>query len=507
MACYETATFNTTTCQWDVTGTQPVQPTLACYETATFNTTTCQWDVTGTQPVQPTLACYETATFNTTTCQWDVTGTPIAVPIIGNVTQPNCSETIGSFIITNYDENYAYLITPSTGVSMDGGLVTAPIGTYVVVASLNGCNSSASTEVTIATIPDNIPPVFDQSAPADLEVSCSNIPPIDVLTATDNCGPVDVISNEEIVNGDCPNRYLIVRTWSVTDGINQPVVLTQLITVVDNEAPELSSSLELEMSVTCSEIPEAIEPSFTDNCSGVISVEFEETQSNIIDNTYVITRTWTATDACNNSTPVSQIINVTIEAEVVDTINDQDRCNRAIEDQIDLVTLLPNETPEGGSWEFNNLSGITGTTFNPIGVTAGDYVVSYIYNDGSACPKMININLTVIALCGVLDCQTIEVHNAFTPNGDQVNEHFQIDNIDQECHLPNRVEIYNRWGVLVYEADNYDNNTKKFTGVSEGRVTVDKNAELPTGTYFYIIQYNDGNGKVVSESKYLYLTR
>ena len=29
----------------------PVQPTLACYETATFNNTTCSWDVTGTQPV------------------------------------------------------------------------------------------------------------------------------------------------------------------------------------------------------------------------------------------------------------------------------------------------------------------------------------------------------------------------------------------------------------------------------------------------------------------------
>ncbi|PZO27428.1 MAG: hypothetical protein DCF13_11495, partial [Flavobacteriaceae bacterium] len=62
LACYETATFNTTSCQWDVTGTQPAQPTLACYETATFNTTSCQWDVTGTQPAQPTLACYETAT-------------------------------------------------------------------------------------------------------------------------------------------------------------------------------------------------------------------------------------------------------------------------------------------------------------------------------------------------------------------------------------------------------------------------------------------------------------
>ncbi len=41
--------------------------TLACYETATFNSSTCVWDVTGTQPSAPTgLACYETSNFNTT---------------------------------------------------------------------------------------------------------------------------------------------------------------------------------------------------------------------------------------------------------------------------------------------------------------------------------------------------------------------------------------------------------------------------------------------------------
>ena len=55
---------------------QPAQPSLACYESASFNNTTCQWDVTGSQPSQPSLACYESATFNSNTCQWDVTGTP-----------------------------------------------------------------------------------------------------------------------------------------------------------------------------------------------------------------------------------------------------------------------------------------------------------------------------------------------------------------------------------------------------------------------------------------------
>jgi hypothetical protein len=56
-------------------------PTLACYETASFNISTCVWDVTGTQPAIPTLSCYETASFNTSTCSWDVTGSP-AAPIV-----------------------------------------------------------------------------------------------------------------------------------------------------------------------------------------------------------------------------------------------------------------------------------------------------------------------------------------------------------------------------------------------------------------------------------------
>ncbi|HRO74517.1 MAG TPA: PKD domain-containing protein, partial [Crocinitomicaceae bacterium] len=88
-ACYETATWNSTTCAWDVTGTQPPAPTVACYETATWNSTTCAWDVTGTQPTAPTVACYETATWNATTCQYDVTGTQ-PIPTF-NAIAPICS--------------------------------------------------------------------------------------------------------------------------------------------------------------------------------------------------------------------------------------------------------------------------------------------------------------------------------------------------------------------------------------------------------------------------------
>jgi hypothetical protein len=80
--CWETATWNATTCSWDISGTQPAEPTdLECWETATFNNTTCMWDVSGTKPTEPTdLECWETAIFNTTTCVWDVSGTKPAEP-------------------------------------------------------------------------------------------------------------------------------------------------------------------------------------------------------------------------------------------------------------------------------------------------------------------------------------------------------------------------------------------------------------------------------------------
>ncbi|MDO9184217.1 MAG: HYR domain-containing protein, partial [Bacteriovorax sp.] len=82
LACYETATFNTVSCAWEVTGTKPEQPTLACYETANFNTVSCAWEVTGTKPEQPITACYETANFNTVSCAWEVTGTKPEQPTL-----------------------------------------------------------------------------------------------------------------------------------------------------------------------------------------------------------------------------------------------------------------------------------------------------------------------------------------------------------------------------------------------------------------------------------------
>ena len=89
--------------------------------------------------------------------------------------------------------------------------------------------------------------------------------------------------------------------------------------------------------------------------------------------------------------------------------------------------------------------------------------------------------------------------------GPQVDEgFFRIQNI--ESFENNTVRIYNRWGILVFETQGYDNATNVFTGVSSARVTIRQNEALPAGVYFYIVQY-ENNGEVRVKDGYLYVNR
>ncbi len=99
----------------------------------------------------------------------------------------------------------------------------------------------------------------------------------------------------------------------------------------------------------------------------------------------------------------------------------------------------------------------------------------------------------------------IEVFNIVTPNGDGDHDTFVISNLEK--FVDNEMRIFNRWGVLVYETNGYGQSGEFFRGVSNGRVTVSKEEELPVGTYFYILTYKTSTGETKKRSDYLYLNR
>lgn len=100
----------------------------------------------------------------------------------------------------------------------------------------------------------------------------------------------------------------------------------------------------------------------------------------------------------------------------------------------------------------------------------------------------------------------IVVYTGISPNGDGINDQFRIVGLD---NFPNNtLQIFNRWGVKIFEQDGYEQSGAKFfEGISEGRVTIGNNKELPVGTYFYVLEYENTSGINMSKAGYLYINR
>ena len=135
--------------------TKPAEPTnLECWQTATFNNTTCEWDVTGTKPAEPTpVNCWDDYVFFTASCSWVNQGSQPVEPIV-YVVEATCS-TAGSASITNYKADYTYAFTPAGPVVDDNGNISGfTTGQTYTVKGINtdNCESAATAPFTIQNI-------------------------------------------------------------------------------------------------------------------------------------------------------------------------------------------------------------------------------------------------------------------------------------------------------------------------------------------------------------------
>lgn len=103
----------------------------------------------------------------------------------------------------------------------------------------------------------------------------------------------------------------------------------------------------------------------------------------------------------------------------------------------------------------------------------------------------------------------VAIYNAVTPNGDGFNDHFRVE--DQgDCVHRFKVKVFNRWGVKVFESDDYGRGGEVFDGYSNGRMTVREGKDqLPSGTYYYTLDYDYDTPEGTKRSRkagYLYLS-
>ncbi len=98
----------------------------------------------------------------------------------------------------------------------------------------------------------------------------------------------------------------------------------------------------------------------------------------------------------------------------------------------------------------------------------------------------------------LLDCLTIDIPDAFSPNNDGINDFFEVPNLYK--YPNNIIKIFNRWGVEVFQAAPYRND---WDGRSIHPATFGE--ELPSSTYYYILDLGEPNIPVFTG--YIYLKR
>jgi len=197
----------------------------------------------------------------------------------------------------------------------------------------------------------------------------------------------------------------------------------------------------------------------------------------------------------NTTTPVATTVNFTVSP--LDTTSYMlVVANLACQDE-DTIRIAVNKIPTADAGE--DISIISNTIISLGGNPTGSSGTSILWspttgldNATSANPQLIatetttfSVTVTNAAGCSATDTIIITVvpqvtlTTGLTPNGDGMNDFWIIGNIDQ---FPDAlVEIYNRWGEVLYSSVGYKTPW-------DGKY---KDTALPVGTYYYIIDLRD----------------
>ncbi len=245
---------------------------------------------------------------DSTTCVQTITVSDEIIPVI------TCPADISIDCTESTDPSNTGTATATDNCSAEADIVI----TYADVPSGNTiqrtwtatdeCGNYAQCVQTI-TIEDTTPPTI--TCPGTLNVQClDDVPAADIglVTADDDCDDNPVVTHvSDVSDGNtCPET--ITRTYKATDAYGNEAECTQLIVINDDTPPTVYCPLDI--TIDCLE---SSDPSNTgaaaasDNCSqnGDIAITYTDAQ-----NGYVISRTWTATDECDNSSQCVQTITI-----------------------------------------------------------------------------------------------------------------------------------------------------------------------------------------------------
>ncbi|MBW3518360.1 gliding motility-associated C-terminal domain-containing protein [Flavobacterium sp. NKUCC04_CG] len=477
-----------------------------------FSALTAACGATGSALVTFTAtdACGNTVT---TTATFTIVDTK--APIITTAPQNAVVECDGAGNLTEFN---AWLANQGAAVATDA--CSGVTWTYAIVDTIklcgktqaitvnftatDACGNSAMKQATFTTV-NTTGPQFVVEA-QDLTVNCDGNGNANDLMAWLNthggANAVNACSLDMTWTNDfkgltkaCGSTGSTVVTFKVTDSCGNVSATTATFTIVDDIAPVFTTNLPKDITLECSALlPEAAVLNATDLC-GTAEVSFKEERLNgNCENNYQLVRTWTATDACGNAQVHVQTITIqdTTAPVFVEPLPAADVFMKC-EDLKAAPVMTATDACGKATVAFKEEK-VQGDCDNK-------YSLERTWTATDTCG-----NETVYTQTVHLACE-IEIYNAISANGDGNNDEFVLKGIN--CYPGNTVEIFDRWGRLVYSTRNYNSIGNVFKGYANAKDVVSKGDKLPTGTYFYVVQYdyNFGNGEsqAMKQSGYIHL--
>lgn len=358
---------------------------------------------------------------------------------------------------------YAWTPVPPNGQGNAAATGLCPGTWSVTVTDAAGCDTNVAFLITE-------PPALVVALDTVVDASCATAADGSIAVTIAGGTPGYAIqwtgpgfsSTQEDIAGIVPGDYTIIVIDANGCTASLQVTVGALVSVVADAGPDVVACSQITVTLDGSGSQGATTYQWTDGQGNVVGTQPQLDLGTPAGGPYIYVLT-VSDGPCTDTDTVL----VTVDPTIADAGADQTFIGE------DVVQLVGSSTGPVGttfSWQPDSLLNDP-TLANPVATLDAStwFVLTVVSPNG--CTDVDSVLISVVP--------DIEITSGFTPNGDGWNDTWQIDLIDlfPECE----VEIYNRWGELLFRSVGYGT---PWDGRYNGGF-------VPVGTYYYVIELND----------------